>query len=302
MLIDWFTVVAQALNFLILVWLMKRFLYKPVLNAIDAREKRIAMELADAKSKKAEAKKDRDEFQQKNEEFDGQRAALLSKATEEAKAERARLFDEARKAADAMSAAKQESLRSEAATLNKAIYDRTQQEVFAITRKALAELASTSLEERMGEVFIRRVREMNGKAKESFGDALKTASDQPLVRSTFAMPEEQRAAIQKALCDTFSADIHVRFATSPELISGIELTTNGQKVGWSISEYLASLKTGVDELLKEKPKVNAETKPEAETKPKAKSESLPKAEHKPRAEHRLVERKAKAIASGTNSQ
>ena len=90
MLIDWFTVVAQALNFLILVWLMKRFLYKPVLNAIDAREKRIAMELADAKSKKAEAKKDRDEFQQKNEEFDGQRAALLSKATEEAKAERAR--------------------------------------------------------------------------------------------------------------------------------------------------------------------------------------------------------------------
>ena len=27
MLIDWFTVGAQALNFLILVWLMKRYLY-----------------------------------------------------------------------------------------------------------------------------------------------------------------------------------------------------------------------------------------------------------------------------------
>ncbi len=48
MLIDWFTVGAQALNFLILVWLMKRFLYKPILNAIDAREKKIAAELADA--------------------------------------------------------------------------------------------------------------------------------------------------------------------------------------------------------------------------------------------------------------
>ena len=42
MLIDWFTVAAQALNFLILVWLMKRFLYKPILHAIDAREERIA--------------------------------------------------------------------------------------------------------------------------------------------------------------------------------------------------------------------------------------------------------------------
>ena len=48
MLIDWFTVGAQAVNFIILVWLLKRFLYKPILNAIDAREKRIATELAAA--------------------------------------------------------------------------------------------------------------------------------------------------------------------------------------------------------------------------------------------------------------
>ena len=61
MLIDWFTVGAQALNFLILVWLMKRFLYKPILAAIDAREKRIAAELADADAKKAEAQKERDD-------------------------------------------------------------------------------------------------------------------------------------------------------------------------------------------------------------------------------------------------
>jgi F-type H+-transporting ATPase subunit b len=73
MLIDWFTVVAQIINFLILVWLLKRFLYKPILNAIDAREKKIAKELADADAKKAEALKEREEFQHKNEELDQQR-------------------------------------------------------------------------------------------------------------------------------------------------------------------------------------------------------------------------------------
>ena len=62
MLIDWFTVGAQVLNFLILVWLLKHFLYKPILNAIDAREKRIASELADADAKKTEAQKERDDF------------------------------------------------------------------------------------------------------------------------------------------------------------------------------------------------------------------------------------------------
>src|ERR1035437_8882170 len=99
MLIDWFTVIAQVINFLILVWLLKRFLYRPILDAIDAREKRIAKELAEAN-----AKQERDEFRHKNEVFDQQRAALLSQATIAAKAERQRLLDEARQASDALRA------------------------------------------------------------------------------------------------------------------------------------------------------------------------------------------------------
>src|SRR5476649_2613858 len=145
MLIDWFTVGAQALNFIILVWLLKRFLYKPIINAVDAREKRITAGLADADAKKAEAQKERDEFQHKSEEFDQQRAALLSKATDEAKAERQRLLDDARKAADALSAKQQEARRSEQQSLSEALIRRAREEVFAIARKTLADLATTSL-------------------------------------------------------------------------------------------------------------------------------------------------------------
>ncbi len=264
MLIDWFTVGAQALNFLVLVWLLKRFLYKPILDAIEAREKRIAAELADAAAKEGEAQKERDEFQHKNEEFDQQRAALLGKATDEAKVERQRLIDEARQAADALGAKRQEALRNDAQELNQAISRRTQQEVFAIARKALTDLASTSLEERLGEVFTRRLRTMDGKAKECLGEALKTASQPALVRSVFDLPEEQRAAIQNALNETFSAEIRLRFETAPDLVSGIELSTNGQKVAWSIADYLASMEKGVSELLKEKARPDATTEPKPE--------------------------------------
>jgi F-type H+-transporting ATPase subunit b len=249
MLIDWFTVGAQALNFLILVWLLKRFLYKPILSAIDAREKLVATELADAATKKAEAQKDRDEFQHKNEEFDRQRATLLSKATDDAKGERQRLLDEAGKAADALSAKRRQSLLDDAHNLDHAIALRTQQEVFAITRKTLGDLATVSLEERLGEVFTRRLRNLHGQAKESVAQALKTASDPALVSSTFELPPAQRAAIQNALNETFSADVRVRFETSPDLVSGIELSTNGQKVAWSISDYLTSMERAVGELL-----------------------------------------------------
>jgi len=271
MLIDWFTVGAQVVNFLILVWLLRRFLYTPILHAIDAREKRIARELADADAKTAEAIEARDEFQQKNEEFDRQRAALLSKATDEAQTERQRLFEEARQAADAMSAKRQDTLRNEAHHLNQTIGRRTQQEVFAIARKALTDLATTSLEERLGDVFTRRLREMDGKAKAGLAAALKTAPHPAHVRSAFELPAEQRAAIQHALNEFFSEDIRVEFETAPDLISGIELTTNGHKVAWSIADYLMSLEKAVADLLKEKdePEATAVSKPQ-EPKPNTK--------------------------------
>jgi F-type H+-transporting ATPase subunit b len=261
MLIDWFTVGAQAVNFLILVWLLKRFLYKPILHAIDEREKRIAAQLQDAEGKRADAQKQRDDFQHKNEVFDQQRAALLSKAEADAKAERARLLDEARKAADSLSAKRMETLRNDAHNLGQALSRRARQEVFAIARKALADLATTSLEERLGEVFTRRLRTLDGKAKEGLAAALKGASEPALVRSAFELPAEQRAVIQNALNETFSAAIRLRFETAPDLVSGIELTTDGQKVAWSIADYLVSLEKGVGELLKEKDKADAKTEP-----------------------------------------
>jgi F-type H+-transporting ATPase subunit b len=275
MLIDWFTVAAQALNFLILVWLLKHFLYQPILDAIDAREKRIAAELADADAQKAEAKKERDAFQHKNDEFDQQRAALLSQATVEAKAERQRLLSEARSEADALSTKRQDALQREQQGLNDEITRRTREEVFAIARKTLSDLAGKSLEERMSEVFSRRLRKLNDDAKEDLAEALNTASAPALVRSAFDLPAEQRAAIQNALNETFSDEIQVRFETAPDVISGIELTANGRKVAWSIADYLASLEKNVGELLMEpsKPKIKPETRPKSGAKPAAPAET-----------------------------
>ena len=275
MLIDWFTVAAQAANFLILVWLLKHFLYQPILDAIDAREKRIAAELADADAKKAEAKNERDAFQHKNDEFDQQRAALLSQATVEAKAERQRLLNEARSEADALSTKRQDALKREQQGLNDEITRRTREEVFAIARKTLSDLAGTSLEKRMSEVFSRRLRTLNDDAKEDLAEALNTASAPALVRSAFDLPAEQRAAIQNALNETFPDEIQVRFETAPDVISGIELTANGRKVAWSIADYLASLEKSVGELLMEpsKPEIKPETRPKSGAKPGAPAET-----------------------------
>ncbi len=273
MLINWFTVLAQAINFLILVWLLMHFLYKPILHAIDEREKGIATQLADAEAKVAEAKKEQNDFQHKNQVFDQERAALLKKADDEANSERQRLLDEAKKDADALRAKRQAALESEQRNLNVEITRWTQMEVFAITRKTLADLASTSLEERMGDVLVRRVRALTAGAKEQLATAFKTSNHTVSVHSAFDMPPAQRSAIESAVKETFAPEAQVQFETAPELVSGIELSTNGHKVAWSIADYLATLEKSAGELLQK----DAESRPD----PKAESRPDPKAESKP---------------------
>jgi F-type H+-transporting ATPase subunit b len=284
MLINWFTVFAQAVNFLILVGLLKRFLYKPILHAIDEREKGIATQLAQAEAKVSEAQKERDDFQHKNEAFDQQRAALLAKATDEAKVERQRLIDEAKKDADALRAKRQAALQNEQRNLDQEIIRWTQKEVFAITRKTLADLASTSLEERMGDVLVGRVRALTGAAKEQLATAFKSSDHQVSVHSTFDLPPAQKSAIESAVKETFAPDARVQFETAPDLVCGIDLSTNGHKVSWSIADYLATLEKSAGELLHKEAKLDPKAEPKSEAKAEAKPAPKPEAKNGPKRE------------------
>lgn len=248
MLIDWFTVVAQAVNFLILVWLMKRYLYQPILKALDTREQRIAAELADADAKKAEALAEREEFKRKNDEFDSQRAGLLSKATNEAATEHSRLLDEVRKDADDLRGKLQDKLGNEFRNLHDEIARRTQAEVFAIARKTLSEPSGASLEARMVEVFVRRLRELDDSERGKL--ATIAAQDIVTVRSAFELPQPQKTMIEETLKATLGTMNPLRFEIVPSLIGGIELILHGQKVAWSISDHLASLEKELAALLK----------------------------------------------------
>ncbi|WP_405118215.1 F0F1 ATP synthase subunit delta [Pseudomonas leptonychotis] len=249
MLIDWFTVGAQLLNFIILVYLMKRFLYQPVLDAIAAREHKIATELADAAATKAKAHEQQAEFKQKNQAFDEQRAALLNEATEAANAERERLLGEAREAAETASAAREKALLADTQALHGEIVRQTQQQVFEIARRVLADLADASLEQRACAVFIQRLHAVDGETLAALSTALKATSAKApaLLRSAFDLPAEQLAAIQTALDETFGQTIALKVETAPEVVSGIELSAQGQKLAWSIADYLTTLSAALND-------------------------------------------------------
>ncbi|WP_435010696.1 F0F1 ATP synthase subunit B [Tundrisphaera lichenicola] len=249
MSVDWFTFTAQIVNFLILVYLLRRFLYTPILRAIDDREKAIANRLALAEVKLVEAGKEADDYRHKNQDFDERREAMISDVRKEADAERTRLLDQANREMDALRAKRRDAIRSEEQELNREIVRWTQDEVFAIARKTLADLASASLEERISRAFLDRLRGMNDPEKERLAAALNKPSSSALVRTSFDLPPAEQEAIEVAIRETLATNTRVQYETAPELVSGIELSANGHKIAWSIGDYLEKLEESVAQIL-----------------------------------------------------
>lgn len=252
MLIDWFTVIAQIVNFLILVWFLKRFLYKPILNAIDEREHQITTQINEAAERNTEAEKEKVLFHLKNEVFEKERETLRNEALNEILAEKQTLLDSVNREVDLLRAKRQESLLEEEHSLQQEIVQKTQAEVFAMTRKVLEDLASVSLEEQMATVFLRQIKSLPSDEMDKLIRSFRSSPKPVILRSAFELPQIQQREIQGVVSETFGMDASVQFETSQDLIGGIELVTNGYKVAWSIADTLSTAGKHASKVLRDK--------------------------------------------------
>lgn len=239
MIIDWFTVGVQALNFVILIYLMKRFLYGPILNAIDARERQIVMKLKNADDKNAQAQKMYEDFRQKNNDFDQDRIQLRDEMNQEIKNEHKRLFEEINKEANELKLKRQESLDNSTKNAFEKIKLNTEKEVFEITRKVLRDLSTSTLEESICQKFISRLQDLNPQEKKIFIEAMK--SETVIMRTNFTLSQDQRNLMEKFINEFFSSKVSLLFEQSTNVIGGVELSAQGSKVSWSIGDYLKTM-------------------------------------------------------------
>lgn len=242
MLFDWFTIIAQLINFLILIWLLKRFLYKPILDAIDEREVQIAGKLSTAEKIQLDAENKNMQLEIKLKEINEKRLEVLANATSDAKIERQRLFDKAKNEIEIYRDTKNEKIKHEEKDIHEEIIKHTQLEIFAITRKVLSDLAETTLESHLIDVFIQRLSDLDEEQKKNINKGV--------IRSTTDLSLAQRAFVEKAFNKYFNSEVQLKFEIVPELLSGIEFVANGQKIAWCINDYLSSLEKEVDEILK----------------------------------------------------
>jgi F-type H+-transporting ATPase subunit b len=146
----------------------------------------------------------------------------------------------ARQDADALRIKLGELLDNERNEISQRLSSETQAEVFALTRKVLSDLADVAIEDRMVEVFIRRLRTLPESQRRLVTADTSAARPVALVRSAFELSLARRTAIKAAVGESLTEDTSMRFELSPELVCGIELTVGGVKLAWSVTDYLTS--------------------------------------------------------------
>ena len=249
MKIDWFTVIAQIINFLVLMWLLKRFLYRPVLSAIDERETNIKNQLLDAEAQKTEAAQEREKFNHKNEIFDKEKESLMQKAIADARTEEDKLKENARIEANELKDRLEKAYTEDQDRKNTAIAKKLKGEVLDMTRKTLLDLSSVSLEKQTVDIFLKRINELGPMEKVNFAEALKGGKP-ILVQSAFALSINQQSSIQKTISGLLKTENTFEFNIRPELINGIEVLTNGYKLSWNVADYLASFEEDIETAIK----------------------------------------------------
>jgi F-type H+-transporting ATPase subunit b len=245
MQIDWITVSAQIVNFLILVWLLKRFLYGPVVRAMDRREERIGQRLEEARDRETEAEQRAESYEERRRELDERRDELLEEARDEAADEKKRLLDEARTEVDEARGQWLRQLERE----RDAFADDLRRDIAAVFRKvadkALAELADRSLEEQMVARFVDRLEALDEETLETLG----SAEDGLRVTSAAALEPNVRSRMTRALHEHVAADAEVTYDQSDELLCGIVLHGGGLRIGWSLADSLEGYDEQVRDLL-----------------------------------------------------
>jgi len=220
--LDWSTFLLELINFLILVWILKRFLYAPVKAAIEARQQRVDAVLAQAETSRAEAERMRADYASREQSWERERQQARADLDRELTQERTRRMDEIQ--------AELQRQRDKSAILDergtREAGRRDQEAALALATRfgarLLTRVADPSLEARLVEMVIEDLPSLSQAHREALAAAAGSGGT-VRIQSAYTMGDEQRAALESALCSAAGRELHCGLERNPELVAGLRI-------------------------------------------------------------------------------
>lgn len=247
MQIDWWTLALQIVNFLVLVWLLHRFMFQPVRRLIATRKAKLDEKLHAAEDKLAQAEAEKTHYAELIEAFDARKKADLKAFQKQLDADRDAALAKAQEEAAAMiAAAKEENAQN-------------RRKAIAASRADLVELgkdiASKILANRAGDAkpasdLAAAMRKLDALPDQERQRLFRNVSDDAagiVVVTAEALDKAGQSSIAKTLQKEFGGQVHVSFEVKPEILGGMRVILPQAQLDASWATYLDA---AVERLLK----------------------------------------------------
>ena len=239
MKIDWWTLALQAINAAVLIWLLARFLFRPVADIIAARQAAAQRLLADASAAEAAAESEREKAKAENASLAGHRSEALKAVETEAANRKAALLAAAQIEADKLRAAASVEIANERHAEAAAAADRASRLAVDIATKLLDRLPSELRITAFINGITAGLAELPADTRASLG-----ANGSPIrITAARALTAPEGEACRTALIKALGRPIPVEFGTDPALIAGLELETRYASVRNSFRADLVRLQS-----------------------------------------------------------
>ena len=250
MQVDWITVAAQLVNFLVLIWLLKRFLYGPIIKAIGRRKAKIAKRVQEANEARQEAGKQAEALAEQRAALDRRQDMIMDEARHQAKTLRDRLECEAREEIESLRVAWRRQVDDEREAFLESVRLSTAHYVGDLARKVLLAFADADLETEAAKRFAEHLQTLDDKSRKELAAAAQNMAAAALIESPFELSAPTKAQLTRTLHEVIAKDLDVDFCQRSDLLLGLRLRIGGRTVDWNLAEYFDRLEAHIGEALR----------------------------------------------------
>ena len=238
--LDWVTFSLEIVNFLVLLWILKHFLYKPVLNIIAQRQAGINDKLEEANKKQTEAEQLKLQYTNRLTEWENEKKAARHKLDEEIDSLRQQRMQ------DLNQQLEMERQKAEAIQQRRLEQEKTQTQMTALyqgaafTAKLLSQLASPELEKQLIDLFIAQLQDMPEQQQQTIQSNIDPASNEIQVCSAYPLPQSVQQFLETALNKLVNKTITIKYTQDPNLIAGLRVSIGAFMLQANIQDELQS--------------------------------------------------------------
>ena len=236
--LSWSTFVLEIINFLVLVWILKRFLYKPVLAVIASRRAAIDKALTDARTLHADAQKLQEQYTSRFAEWERERQQRRESLDRELETEKTHKMAELQ---DSLKQEREKIRVSEARRQSDAV---RKMEDTALTQGArfatrlLEQASGPELETRLIEMVISGLQELSTERISNLRNSYGKPPEVIVIRSVFPIVDDQRQRLEQALTVLVDANIPLKFEQDNKLVAGVAITIGAWVLGANLRDEL----------------------------------------------------------------